>query len=65
MPNGKPAGTACVHLKDDMRCAIFADPRRPAVCEAFIAEPAICGESREEALNVISRLELITSTHKD
>jgi isochorismate synthase EntC len=57
MPDGKAAGEACVHLDTDMRCALFGDPRRPALCEAFMPEPAICGDTREQALSNLRRLE--------
>ncbi|MFC0402948.1 YkgJ family cysteine cluster protein [Paraburkholderia rhizosphaerae] len=30
MPDGKPAGVRCVQLGDDLRCAIFGKPERPA-----------------------------------
>jgi len=53
MPNGKPAGVRCVHLADDLRCGIFHDPRRPAVCAAFKAEPESCGSHRDEALQIL------------
>lgn len=58
MPQGKPAGVPCVHLDGQMRCMLFADPRRPALCQAFAAEPSICGNSREDALRNITVLEL-------
>lgn len=57
MPAGKPAGVACVHLDEAMRCRLFADPRRPALCAAFRAEPAICGDSPAQALRILDRLE--------
>lgn len=57
MDGGKPAGVRCIHLTGDMRCAIFNDPGRPAVCELFKAETAICGSSRDEALGILSELE--------
>jgi hypothetical protein len=57
MPNGKPSGIACVHLDEDMNCALFGDPRRPALCAAFAAEPDLCGETREEALALLASLE--------
>ena len=58
MPDGKPAGVPCVHLDDEMRCRLFGDPRRPALCEQFAAEPTVCGESRDEALKLITAMEL-------
>ena len=57
MPHGKPAGVPCVHLTDDFLCKLFNDPSRPDVCKGFQAEPTICGETREEALDVLNQLE--------
>ena len=57
MPLGKPAGVSCLHLDSEMRCKLFGDPRRPALCDAFAAEPSICGNSREQALQNIAVLE--------
>ncbi|WP_460750195.1 YkgJ family cysteine cluster protein [Marinomonas epiphytica] len=61
MPNGKPAGIRCVQLLDDARCAIFGDPRRPAVCHDFTPEEAICGDTFEQAVEIISSIENITT----
>jgi uncharacterized protein len=61
MPNGKAAGETCVQLLDDYRCAIFGDPSRPKVCADFSAEEYACGNSREEAINILSQLEDATS----
>jgi Fe-S-cluster containining protein len=60
MPAGKPAGVPCVQLDDDFRCRLFGKPERPKVCSAFQAELQFCGESREQALALMSELELIT-----
>lgn len=66
MPNGKPAGVACIHLTEDYLCALFDKPERPLVCSGFQAEPEICGESREEALFILSELEksIPQTTHR-
>lgn len=53
MPEGKPAGVACIHLTLDHRCAIFSSPLRPRVCDQFAADPQMCGENREEALTLL------------
>ena len=65
MPEGKPAGVPCVHLDEHMACRIFDDPRRPALCDEFKAEPAVCGDSREQALVIIEELELMSSPQGD
>lgn len=61
MPNGKPAGVACVHLSPAMRCGVFGDARRPAVCDAFKAEAEYCGENREQALQRLAQLEILST----
>jgi hypothetical protein len=60
MPAGKPAGVRCVQLTDDNRCAIFGDPRRPAVCSGLKPEPAMCGTDRQHALTYLDALEMAT-----
>ncbi|MFN2287560.1 MAG: YkgJ family cysteine cluster protein [Chromatocurvus sp.] len=58
MPNGKAAGERCVHLDDDNRCGLFNTPERPLFCRQFLAEPEVCGESRDEAMVLLQTLEL-------
>jgi Fe-S-cluster containining protein len=60
MPHGKPAGARCVQLTHDNRCAIFGDPRRPAVCSGLKPEPTMCGADRWQALDYLSELEIAT-----
>jgi hypothetical protein len=60
MPDGKPAGVACVHLDALMACGLFGDQRRPALCDAFTAEPAVCGDNREQAMARLESLELLS-----
>lgn len=61
MPQGKPAGVRCVQLRDDDSCAIFGDPRRPAVCAGLKPGPEMCGATRDEALQFLRRLERATA----
>lgn len=61
MPSGKPAGERCLHLSAENLCQLFGDPRRPAVCGDFAADPVVCGESREDAIRLIGWLEQATS----
>jgi hypothetical protein len=56
MPDGKPAGVRCIHLRDDYKCALFNDPTRPKVCGAYIAEPDFCGSDRDEAMKILYSL---------
>ena len=58
MPAGKPAGVPCVHLSPTMRCELYGDARRPALCDAFQAEREFCGDNREQALVRLARLEV-------
>ncbi|TDO99868.1 YkgJ family cysteine cluster protein [Marinomonas balearica] len=61
MPNGKPAGVPCLHLMEDRRCAIFNEPTRPKVCSDFAATHDFCGESTEEAMNILALMESETN----
>ncbi len=61
MPAGKPAGVRCVHLDAQFLCRLFGQPERPEVCSRFQADPAVCGASREEALQLISWWEQATA----
>ncbi|HWT28016.1 MAG TPA: YkgJ family cysteine cluster protein [Methylophilaceae bacterium] len=63
MPNGKPAGVRCVQLLDDMRCAIFGKPERPAFCGGIQPSEEMCGETREYAVHWLSTLEDQTKPH--
>jgi Fe-S-cluster containining protein len=57
MPNGKPAGVPCVQLTADLRCAIIGQPERPAVCGSLQPGDLMCGDSREQAMRWLGRLE--------
>jgi hypothetical protein len=60
MPNGKPAGVACVQLDEVGDCKLFGTPQRPAVCRSLRPEPQMCGRGREQALAYLTRLEQLT-----
>jgi uncharacterized protein len=60
MPAGKPAGLRCVQLTADNLCAIFGDPRRPAVCASLQPEPVMCGDDHVYALAWLTALEKAT-----
>jgi hypothetical protein len=60
MPDGKPAGVACVQLTADLRCALFGQPTRPACCSGLQAEAEMCGQDRDHALRWLSWLEAQT-----
>jgi Fe-S-cluster containining protein len=59
MPEGKPAGTQCIHMQEDFSCGIY--DQRPKVCRDFQAEDLVCGNTRLEALSILTRLEQETS----
>jgi hypothetical protein len=61
MPDGKPAGVACIQLDAQQRCRLFGDPRRPAVCSSLAPSVAMCGNHREYALRWLSALEAATA----
>lgn len=61
MPHGKPAGTPCVQLRDDLSCAIFGQPERPAVCGSLRPHVSMCGRSVQEAMSMLTLLEQATA----
>ncbi|MBV8270924.1 MAG: YkgJ family cysteine cluster protein [Cupriavidus sp.] len=61
MPQGKPAGQPCAQLLPDMRCAVFGQPERPAFCGGLRPSGEMCGDSRDEALVWLTRLEAMTA----
>lgn len=60
MPNGKPAGVACIQLDDHWRCRLFGRPERPTVCSSLRPEPSMCGETREQAIAWLDEIEART-----
>lgn len=56
----KPAGVACPHLDDALRCTLFGQPQRPACCSGLQASTEMCGTTRDAALNYLSQLEIAT-----
>jgi len=60
MPGGKPAGVRCVQLDDRECCRLFGRPERPAVCVSLMPGRDMCGDSREQALRWLGRLEDLT-----
>lgn len=69
MPNGKPAGIACVQLLSDFSCAIFGKPERPTFCGSLQPNIEMCGgdnleNPREYAMNWLTKLEKLTLPNK-
>ena len=60
MPHGKPAGVRCIQLTEDNLCKLFGLPERPAVCSRLRPHEEMCGQSAEEAMSYLIRLEEIT-----
>lgn len=60
MPGGKPAGIPCVQLLPDLRCAIFGQPERPAVCLSLRPTQEMCGGARADAMGFLEKLERAT-----
>lgn len=60
LPNGKPAGVKCPHLNTNNLCNLFGKPERPKICSDFQPSIDFCGNSREEAFELITNLEIIT-----
>jgi uncharacterized protein len=60
MPQGKPAGVACIQLDAAQRCKLFGLPERPAVCQALRPQVSMCGTDREGALLILETLERLT-----
>lgn len=60
MPQGKPAGVACVQLDEALRCRLFASPDRPAVCASLQPEGSMCADSAEQAMARLAWLEAAT-----
>ena len=60
MPHGKPAGMPCPHLDEALRCRLFGQPERPAVCGSLQPSAEMCGETREQALRWLTDLETAT-----
>lgn len=61
MPKGKPAGVPCIQLTDDLRCAIFGQPERPACCAGLQAAEEMCGDERVFAMRWLTELENLTT----
>lgn len=61
MPDGKPAGVRCVQLAEDMRCAIFGKPERPAFCGGLQPSAEMCGPHRVHAIRWLDELERATA----
>jgi len=64
LPDGKPAGVRCPHLTDDIRCALFGRPERPATCVGLRPGPEMCGDSPAQAMATLVRWERLTAPNR-
>ncbi len=60
MPQGKPAGVACVQLDAQLQCKVFGRPDRPACCAGLQPSAEMCGDDRAHALRWLAALEHAT-----
>lgn len=65
MPQGKPAGVPCIQLDAELRCHLFDQPERPAVCGQLKPSEEMCGHSAEQAMHWLSTLEKQTAPSRD
>ncbi|MFT5578883.1 MAG: hypothetical protein ACI9WS_001639 [Paraglaciecola psychrophila] len=50
----------CLQIDVNNYYLFFAGPKRLQLCHAFLAEPDVCGDSREQAPVLINALENLT-----
>jgi hypothetical protein len=61
MPGGKPAGVPCINLEmENYLCKLWGTDLYPQLCRDFKPCESVCGQSRQEAIQLISLLELTT-----
>jgi len=53
MPEGKPAGVACVQLDEELRCKLFGRPERPAVCGGLRPSLEMCGPDDDQGVHAM------------
>ena len=61
MPDGKRAGEYCINLDpDSLACRIWGTADYPSLCRDFRPAPDTCGNSRDQAEELIRWLEVAT-----
>jgi len=61
MPNGKLAGERCVNLDpESFICLLWGGEDYPDFCRAFQPGLEFCGNSQEEAEQILTILEAVT-----
>ncbi len=61
MPKGKPAGVRCVNLDTQNLCGLWGSESYPSVCRGFTPDVRYCGNSNEEANQILGDLERLTT----
>jgi len=61
LPQGKPAAHPCLHLDAELRCSLFGQAARPAVCGSLQPSLEMCGTDREHAMHWLTTLEGLTA----
>ncbi|MBB6521176.1 YkgJ family cysteine cluster protein [Pseudoteredinibacter isoporae] len=65
MPNGKAAGEHCANLDpDSLNCRIWGRADYPEFCRGFLPEADFCGNSRKDALQILTLMEADTQAQK-
>jgi Fe-S-cluster containining protein len=64
LPKGKPAGMRCIHLTDNLQCAIYTSPDKPKACAGLKPSEEMCGNSAEDAYAYLMMLEKATAPDK-
>lgn len=62
--HSKPAGVPCVQLDAQLRCSLFGDPRRPAVCTSLQPGPEMCGTASDPARNRVHALHFLADLER-
>ncbi len=57
MPQGKPANKKCIHLTENMECALWNKANRPQVCIKCRPDKDFCGNNFDEAISIYNSLE--------
>ncbi|MBN1501109.1 MAG: YkgJ family cysteine cluster protein [Spirochaetes bacterium] len=60
MPSGKKAGERCIHLNSNMTCSLHGTESYPDVCRNLTPQKEMCGDSSEDAMRYLKRLENLT-----
>tara|TARA_B110001454_G_scaffold157212_1_gene146511 strand:- start:49 stop:291 length:243 start_codon:yes stop_codon:yes gene_type:complete len=55
-PSGKPSGVKCKNLDDEKGCMLHWTKDYPNVCNDYKAETEFCGNTFEDAKNILVEL---------